>query len=108
MVDLGVDLFDYLRTSPEVAWARVKEQTAHSGSERQVAPLDHFQKLLYLHEEWLMTHHPNVPARVLVLDADPNIGFSLQLTKSILKEALIISADPNICEDVRSEIELMD
>ena len=55
-----------------------------------------------------MTHHPNVPARVLVLDADPNIGFSLQLTKSILKEALIISADPNICEDVRSEIELMD
>jgi hypothetical protein len=55
-----------------------------------------------------MTHHPNVPARVLVLDADPNISFSLQLTKSILKEALIISADPNICEDVRSEIELMD
>jgi hypothetical protein len=54
-----------------------------------------------------MTHHPNVPARVLVLDADPNIGFSLQLTKSILKEALTISADPKICKDIKYEIELL-
>ena len=71
--------------------------------------LEKKDKLLHdWHEEWLMTPHPTVPAWVLVLDTDPNIGFSLQLTKSILKEALIISADPNICEDVRSEIELMD
>jgi hypothetical protein len=55
-----------------------------------------------------MTPYPNVPARVLVLDADQDIGFFTQLTKSIPKEVLIISADPKICKDIRSEIELLD
>ncbi len=97
-----------LKTSLEVARARVKEWTAHSGSERQVSPLEHFQKLHDLHKKWLMTPYPNVPARVLVLDADQDIGFFTQLTKSIPKEVLIISADPKICKDIRSEIELLD
>jgi hypothetical protein len=55
-----------------------------------------------------MTHHPNVTARILVLDADPKIGFSLQLTKSILKKFFTVSADLQICKDVRSELELLD
>jgi deoxyadenosine/deoxycytidine kinase len=108
LVDLGVDLVVYLRTSPEVAWARVKERAAHSGTEGQVPCLDQLQRLHDLHEEWLMTPHANVPARVLVLDADQDVSFSLQLTKSILKEVLTISVDPKICKDVRSELELLD
>jgi hypothetical protein len=108
LVDLGVDLIVYLRTSPEVAWTRVKEQAFHSVKEEQVAFLEQFQKLNDLHKKWLMTPHPNVLAQVLVLDADKDIGLYPQLTKSILKEDLTISADPKICKDVGSEIELWD
>jgi len=108
LVDLRVDLIVYLRTSPEVAWARVKEHAAHSGTEGQIASLKQLQKLHDLHEEWLMTPHPNVPTQVLVLDADQDVSFSLQLTKSILSEVLKISVDPKICKDVRSELELLD
>jgi hypothetical protein len=66
LVDLGVELIVYLRTSPEVAWTRVKEQAFHSVKEEQVASLEQFQKLHDLHEKLLMTPHPNVPSKVLV------------------------------------------
>jgi hypothetical protein len=97
-----------LRTSPEVAWARVKEHAAHSGTEGQIASLEQLEKLHDLHEEWLMTPHPNVPMQVLVLDADQDVSFFLQWTKSILNKVLTISVDPKICKDVRSELELLD
>jgi hypothetical protein len=42
LFDLGITLIVYLRTSPKVAWARVKEQAVHSVKEEQVASLKQF------------------------------------------------------------------
>jgi hypothetical protein len=36
--------------------------------------LEYLQELHTLHEEWLMTPNPNVPAKILVVDVDQDIG----------------------------------
>jgi len=40
LVELGINLIVYLRTSPKVAWARVKEQAVHSVKEGQFSFLE--------------------------------------------------------------------
>ena len=71
--DLGVDLVVYLRTTPEVAWERVR---ARARSEEMVIPIEYLRVLHELHEEWLMSevNQSKVPAKVLVVDADQDIN----------------------------------
>jgi hypothetical protein len=40
----------------------------------QVIPLEYLKDLHALHEEWLMTPHSNVPAKILVVDVDQVSG----------------------------------
>ncbi len=67
--DIDVDLIVYLKTSPEVAWERVK---ARARSEEKVIPVEYLKELHELHEEWLMKSEA-LPAPVLFIDADESI-----------------------------------
>lgn len=49
-VDLSVDLVIYLRTTPEVAYQRLK---ARARSEEKIVSLEYLQDLHNLHEKWL-------------------------------------------------------
>ena len=70
---LDVDLIVYLRTSPEVAHQRVK---ARARSEESVIPIEYLRELHDLHEKWLMDGEEEVPAPVLVVDADQDINLT--------------------------------
>ena len=68
--DLGVDLVVYLRTSPEMAFQRVKRRAR---TEEDLIPVEYLRELHGLHEEWLMGEQDRVPAKVLVINADEDI-----------------------------------
>lgn len=73
-VDLGVDLIVYLRTSPLVAYQRLKSRAR---SEEKIVSLNYLQDLHDLHEKWLLDNP--VPdslggAKVLVVDANKDIS----------------------------------
>ena len=48
-VDLGVDMVIYLRTSPEVAYQRLK---ARARSEEKLVPIEYLRELHDLHENF--------------------------------------------------------
>jgi len=70
-VDLGVDLIVYMRTDPEVALSRVKSR--NRGEEHLIVE-EYIRDLHHLHEDWLVHGSHGLPAPVLVVDANKDIG----------------------------------
>ena len=76
-VDLSVDLVIYLRTSPEVAYQRLK---ARARSEEKIVSLEYLQDLHNLHEKWLQQGAEVLGGgKVLVIDAVKDIESVPQL-----------------------------
>jgi deoxynucleoside kinase len=87
-IDVGVDLVIYLRTTPEVAWQRVRSRARSEEKVRslvavpkvflsllrplllQVIPLEYLQDLHALHEEWLLGDGSKLPCKVLVINVN--------------------------------------
>ena len=70
-VDLGIDLIIYLRTTPEVAYQRLK---ARSRSEEKIVSIDYLKDLHELYEAWLVQEQTNIGgAKVVVIDANKDI-----------------------------------
>lgn len=61
------DLIVYLRTSPEVAYERIKKRAR---DEESCVPFDYLKDLHDLHENWLIHGQFYRPGQVLVLDAN--------------------------------------
>ena len=73
-VDLGVDMVVYLRTSPEVAYKRLK---ARARSEEKVVSIEYLKELHDLHEKWLIENKDKNlygGAEVLIIDADQDLN----------------------------------
>lgn len=76
-VDLSVDLVIYLRTTPEVAYERLK---ARARSEEKIVSLEYLQDLHNLHEKWIQQGAEVLGGgKVLVIDADKDIESVPQL-----------------------------
>ncbi len=84
-IDVGVDLIVYLRTTPRVAWDRVK---LRARDEERDLSLEYIETIHSLHETWLLGNQ--IPCKVLVLDGDQNsVPLShayCKLVKSILDD----------------------
>lgn len=65
--DMDVDMFIYLRTTPEVAYQRVQERAR---KEEEVVPLAYLKQVHDLHEKWIKSIQ-NVP--VLIVDANQDV-----------------------------------
>ncbi|OQR70738.1 deoxynucleoside kinase-like [Tropilaelaps mercedesae] len=66
--DVGVDLFVYLRTDPEIALERIRKR---SRREEADIPLEYLQALHVLHDDWLRgTSQFKLHAPVVELDAN--------------------------------------
>ena len=74
---MSVDLVIYLRTSPEVAYERLK---ARSRSEEKIVSLEYLQDLHNLHEKWLQQGAEVLGGgKILVIDANEDIESVPQL-----------------------------
>lgn len=84
--ETAVDLFVYLRASPEVCYERMKRRNRN---EEAGVPLDFLEDLHELHEEWLIrqSRFP-VPGSVLVLDASYELPKMHQLYEKHKSEIL--------------------
>ena len=69
-IDLGVDLFIYLRTSPKVAHERLR---ARARPEEKIVSLEYLQDLHDLHEKWLQNTSQLGGGKVHIIDADKDI-----------------------------------
>lgn len=69
-MDVGVDMFIYLRTSPQVAYQRVRQRAR---KEEEVVALEYLTQIHNLHEKWMesLANEGNIP--VLVVDADKDV-----------------------------------
>jgi len=89
--NIPCDLIVYLRTSPEVAYERIKQRAR---DEESCVPLQYLKDLHELHENWLIHGQFYRPAQVLVLDANldlENIGREYRRSEnSILKPIMMI------------------
>lgn len=96
-VDVGVDLIVYLQASPKTCLERIKMRNR---KEESCVPLEYLESLHELHEDWLIrqTSYP-LPAPVLVLDADKDLG-ELQKDFEKRKEEIL-------CGHVNEEREIM-
>ncbi|XP_030563699.1 deoxynucleoside kinase isoform X1 [Drosophila novamexicana] len=82
------DLIIYLRTSPEVAYERIRQRAR---SEESCVPLKYLQELHELHEDWLIHHRRPQQCKVLVLNADlnlENIGSEYQRSETSIFDAI--------------------
>jgi len=70
-LDLKIDLIIYLRTEPEKALERVK---ARARGEENSIPLSYLEELHQHHEDWLLNDKYTLPAPVLVIDANKDMG----------------------------------
>ena len=66
-LNLNVDLIIYLKTTPEKALERINERAR---SEENKIPLEYLVQLHQHHEDWLLSGKYDLPAPVLVIDAD--------------------------------------
>ena len=75
-VGIPLDLIVYLRTSPQVAYERLR---ARGRKEEAGVPMQFIESLHQSYEDWLIhrTQGP-LPAPVLVLDADQGIDMMIQ------------------------------
>lgn len=79
---INCDLIVYLRTTPEVAYERIKKRAR---DEESCVPFEYLKDLHDLHENWLIHGQFFRPAQVLVLDANldmENIGSEYQRSES--------------------------
>jgi len=86
-MDMEVDLVIYLRTSPQVALARVQ---GRSRDEEMQIPGEFFTNMHQLHEDWLIHRNSSAQVtspRVLVINADEDISV---LTRTYSKLARMI------------------
>lgn len=82
--EVGLDLIIYLRTSPKVAWERMKSRDRNEESK---VPLEYLQQLHDLHEDWLLKDTDKVRAPVLVIDGDcdlENVKAQMKLYEDII------------------------
>nr|ACO15692.1 Deoxynucleoside kinase [Caligus clemensi] len=78
-----IDLIVYLRTTPEVAHARLCKRAR---SEEKTVPLDYLQDLHDSYEDWLMRKvYGQPPAPVLVIDANQSL--------SMVEKSLSLNSD---------------
>ena len=64
-----VDLYIYLKTSPEVAFERLEQRNR---KEEQMVTLDYIRQIHFLHEEWLGDSAQPKSTPVLILDGNKN------------------------------------
>lgn len=70
--DVGIDMFVYLRTDPEVVYERIIKRDR--AEERQV-PFEYIRSLHEIHEDWLLNKTLyECPAPVFVLDGNVDLG----------------------------------
>jgi len=86
-IRIDTDLIVYLKTSPEVAYARLKKRNR---GEEHLISLHHLQVLHNLHEDWLVHRKFPVPAPVLTIDADKD---EHQLDEDFLHIKRLITKD---------------
>merc|ERR1712098_346931 len=89
--DTKVDLTIYLRTSPQVAFERVK---GRGREEESPITIQHIQKLHDLHEKWLLGPEKTVVQPVIVIDADEDIS-TLQRKYRHLAKAIYRATNKN-------------
>jgi len=80
--DTKVDLIIYLRTSPQVAFERMARRAR---SEEATLPLQHFQRLHKLHEDWLIGDTKTVSTPVIVIDANEDISHLAKTYRQLAK-----------------------
>ena len=99
-VDLGIDLIIYLRTTPEVAYQRLK---ARSRAEEKIVSIDYLRDLHDLHEQWLVQNKTNIGgAKVVVIDANKDLKRVPQLYSE--HEATIFDAMTSKKNDVNKGV----
>ena len=76
-----IDLIVYLRCTPETAYKRLKLRDRDS--ENSVS-LELITKLHELHENWLNKELSNVPAPVLIINADQNLAKVVSKAKNLI------------------------
>jgi deoxyadenosine/deoxycytidine kinase len=76
-----IDLIVYLRCTPETAYKRLKIRDRDS--ENSVS-LELITKLHNLHEDWLNKELNNVPAPVLIINADQNLAKVVSKAKNLI------------------------
>jgi len=69
-MDIGVDMFIYLRTSPKVAYQRLQKRAR---KEEEVVPLAYLEQVHDLHERWIDSIKSEGRVPVLVVDADQDV-----------------------------------
>jgi len=69
-IHIPADLVIYLRTQPEVAWARLRRRDR---AEEEAVSLGYLRDLHNLHEEWLIKEEFPVPGPVIVIDANKDL-----------------------------------
>ena len=84
-LDLQVDLVVYVRTSPEVAWNRVKSR---GRSEEDTVPLKYLQEIHQLHEDWLFTPNPDFNVEVMIIDGDQDLIDGTHRHQDIVRRVL--------------------
>lgn len=91
------DLIVYLRTSPEVAYERIKKRAR---DEESCVPFEYLKDLHDLHEKWLIHGQFYRPGQVLVLDANLDLeNITEEYVRSelsILKPILIENTNQGI------------
>lgn len=83
-----IDLIVYLQTRPETVYERIKKRGRR---EEMSIPLSYLQSLNELHEDWLIRRINNswvIPAPVLVLDANQDLGTMVAIYQQHQKEIL--------------------
>jgi len=83
-VDLDVDLIIYLKTSPDKAMERIKSR---SRGEEHLIPMSYVNELHDLHEDWLTNAKFPLPAPVVVIDANKDLG---EMVKEYVKQETVI------------------
>jgi deoxyadenosine/deoxycytidine kinase len=76
-----IDLIVYLRCSPETAYKRLRIRDRDSESS---VSLELITKLHELHENWLNKELNNVPAPVLIINADQNLSKVVSKAKNLI------------------------
>ncbi|TRY68449.1 hypothetical protein TCAL_04688 [Tigriopus californicus] len=84
MFNLKVDLIVYLKTSPEVAFKRVKQRAR---SEEKILPIEYLRNLHDLHEKWLH-QSTDLPAELVVIEADQNLEQNPDMYAQVMEKVL--------------------
>jgi len=85
-LDLGIDLIIYLRTDPNVTYKRIAKRNRH---EELKIPLEYFQGLNRLYEDWLYYKNSTgvlQEPRVVIIDANKDISELRSTYRNLAKD----------------------